>query len=108
MFTHSRSTAPRIGPQSEVPGPARSLHTRTHALPQPANAPTNTGSFAQQLAAAIQNYLGSTTSGAGIHIDIVPNGSQNSGTRQFVVTVTDPAAPPATVPASRGAQPAAV
>jgi hypothetical protein len=59
------------------------------------------------LATAIQNYLGSTTSGAGIHIDILPSGSQNSGTRQFVVTLTDPVALPVGAPTGAGAPQAA-
>src|SRR5260221_8420175 len=48
-------------------------------------------------------------SGAGTHIDLVPNGRQNSGTRQFVAPVTDPAAPPATAaPTGSGAPQTAV
>ncbi|MEP6960635.1 MAG: hypothetical protein ABI995_01050 [Acidobacteriota bacterium] len=47
-------------------------------------------SFAQQLATAIEGYLGQGSKGGHLKIDISAGGSQGSGSRQFVVTVTDP------------------
>ena len=57
------------------------------------NTPTDsasTTSFAQQLAAALENYLGSSGSASNLQVNIQSTGSQTSGNRQFLVTVTNP------------------
>lgn len=51
-------------------------------------------SFAQQLAESLQGYLGESSAGARLEIDILPTQGPNVGTRQFVVTVKEPDARP--------------
>jgi hypothetical protein len=61
------------------------------------NTPTNsasTSSFAQQLAAALESYLGSSGTASNLQVNIQATGSQTSGNRQFLVTVTNPEATP--------------
>jgi len=63
----------------------------------------NTSSFAQQLAESLEGYLSQSSAGSHVEIDILPQQSGNSSTRQFVVTVTDstpitPAAKPSPTP----------
>ncbi|MEI9812527.1 MAG: hypothetical protein WDO18_07535 [Acidobacteriota bacterium] len=55
-------------------------------------------SFAQQLGETLAGYLNQTSDGSSLEISITPQGSQTSGTRQFVVTVKDPAAASAPTP----------
>jgi hypothetical protein len=55
---------------------------------KPAGATLN--SFAQQLSTALEGYFGQLQSGANLRIDIQGAQSQDSGDRQFTVTVTDP------------------
>jgi len=61
----------------------------------------STASFTDQLAAALEGYLGNSANGSHLQIDIQTTQSQNSGVRQFLVTVKDPdSAPAATAPAA--------
>jgi hypothetical protein len=66
------------------------------------NAPsssTTTDSFAQQLAATLETYLGTGSNASSVQVNIQSTGSQTSGNRQFLVTVTSPQAtttPPST------------
>lgn len=57
------------------------------------NTPTDsasTSSFAQQLAAALESYLGANNNPANFQLNIQTVGGQSSGDRQFLVTVTSP------------------
>jgi hypothetical protein len=45
-------------------------------------------SFAQQLAATLEQYLGQSANGSGIQLNIQPQSSQNPGDGQFLVTAT--------------------
>jgi len=47
----------------------------------------SSSSFTQQLAAALEQYLGQSGSSSNLEIDIQPSQSQNSGGSQFLVTV---------------------
>ena len=51
---------------------------------------TSTSSFTDQLAAALEGYLAQGGDNAHLEIDIQASPSQNSGVRQFVVTVKNP------------------
>jgi hypothetical protein len=55
----------------------------------------SSASFAQQLAAALEQYLGQPGNGSNLEIDIQPSQSQNSGGSQFLVTVKSSTAAPA-------------
>ena len=55
----------------------------------------STTSFTQQLAAALEGYLGQSSNGSNLEIDIQTAQSQNSGVRQFIVTVKNPDSAPA-------------
>jgi hypothetical protein len=55
----------------------------------PSTAPS-TDAFAQQLAAALENYLGSNASASSLQVNIQATGSQTSGGSQFLVTITNP------------------
>jgi hypothetical protein len=59
-------------------------------------------SFTDQLAAALEGYLGQSGNGSHLEIDIQTTQSQNSGVRQFIVTVKNPenAATQAAAPAN--------
>jgi len=50
----------------------------------------STDSFTQQLAAALEGYLGQSSDNSNLEIDIQSTQSQDSGVRQFLVTVTNP------------------
>ena len=70
---------------------------RTHptgVLPNFSAAQTNpsgsTSSFTDQLAAALEGYLAQSGDASHLEIDIQASPSQNSGVRQFVVTVKNP------------------
>jgi len=52
-------------------------------------------SFTDQLAAALEGYLGQSANGSHLEIDIQTTQSQNSGVRQFIVTVKNPESAPA-------------
>jgi hypothetical protein len=56
-------------------------------------------SFAQQLLASLEGYLGQAGPDGSLQIEISPQQGQSSGARQFVVTVRDTSAPPTPVPA---------
>jgi len=58
--------------------------------PQDATPSGSTDSFTQQLTAAIEQYLGQSGGSSNMEIDIQSTGSQNSGSSQFLVTVTNP------------------
>jgi hypothetical protein len=68
--------------------------------------------FAEQLATAIEGYLGKAGNGTQFEIDVQPGQGQNSGTGQFTVTVKElngsTAAPTATAPATTTAPAPAV
>ena len=61
----------------------------------------STTSFTDQLAAALEGYLSQASSGSHLEIDIQTTQSQNSGVRQFIVTVKDPEAA-ASQPSAQG------
>jgi hypothetical protein len=63
----------------------------------PSNSST---SFAQQLADALEGYLNEAQPGSRLEIDITPQVGQNSGSRQFLITVKDDSLPPAPVAAA--------
>jgi hypothetical protein len=65
-------------------------------------------SFTDQLAAALEGYLAQSGHGSNLEIDIQATQGQNSGVRQFIVTVKNPNSAPET-PAATGvtASPAA-
>jgi hypothetical protein len=66
-------------------------HSATIPIPsKQATSATSTDSFAQQLATAIQGYLNQSANSSGLEIQIQPEPGQNPGTRQFIVTVSDP------------------
>jgi hypothetical protein len=50
----------------------------------------STASFADQLAAALEGYLAQSGNNSNLEIDIQTTQSQNSGVRQFIVTVKNP------------------
>jgi hypothetical protein len=58
--------------------------------PQSTTPSGSTDSFTQQLTAAIEQYLGQSGNSSNLEIDIQSTGSQNSGSSQFLVTVTNP------------------
>jgi hypothetical protein len=58
----------------------------------PSTAPS-TDAFAQQLAAALESYLGSHANASSLQMNIQATGSQTSGGSQFLVTITNPNAP---------------
>ncbi|SRR5579883_2840558 len=64
------------------------------ALSQNTSSAASTASFAQQIEAALEQYLGQAGIGSGVEIDIQPQGSQASGEGQFLVTVKPQAASP--------------
>ena len=75
------------------------------------NTPTtsaSTSSFAQQLAAALESYLGASGPASNVQVNIQSTGSQTSGKRQFIVTVTNPETKAVTAPASSTTQQHAV
>ncbi|MCU1336222.1 MAG: hypothetical protein JWO19_1803 [Bryobacterales bacterium] len=72
---------------------------------RPTTASGSTASFTEQLAAALEGYLGNSGNSPHLQIDIQTTQSQNSGVRQFIVTVKDPASAPGQTPAA--ASPAA-
>jgi len=59
--------------------------------PQGATPSGSISSFTDQLAAALEGYLSQAGDGSHLEIDIQATQSQNSGVRQFIVTVKDPA-----------------
>jgi hypothetical protein len=65
----------------------------------------SSASFTQQLAAALEQYLGQSKPGSNLEIDIAPSQGQNPGASQFLVTVktSDPA--PAVQTAVRSSMP---
>jgi hypothetical protein len=73
------------------------------------NAASSTDAFAQQLAAALENYLGSNATASSLQVNIQATGSQTSGGSQFLVTITNPNAAAATAsPAPTPPAPASV
>ena len=72
---------------------ASGVQSQNSAISPTAPQPTSTApvtSFAQQLAAELEDRLGKSRNGARVEIDIQPSAGQNSDGRQFVVTVKDP------------------
>ncbi len=55
----------------------------------------STASFAEQIAAALEGYLAQSNNNSNLEIDIQSTQSQNSGVRQFIVTVKNPDSAPA-------------
>jgi hypothetical protein len=86
------------------------IATNSHTVPgafslKIPDAATVTDSFTQQLATALESYLGKNLPSTSLEIDIQTTGSQTSGDRQFLVTVKsqpDPSgtASPAPAPAA--------
>ncbi|MEO8098125.1 MAG: hypothetical protein ABI811_10520 [Acidobacteriota bacterium] len=104
MITTNRVVVP------EFSRPERGA-ARTASANPPATLATSNPTFAQQMAASIEGYLGQAASGSHLQIDIAPGAVQTSGSRQFVVTVTDSdvhatatalSAPPPAIPAVMG------
>ena len=58
--------------------------------PQQTTPSASTASFADQLAAALEGYLAQSGNSSNLEIDIQTTQSQNSGVRQFIVTVKNP------------------
>ena len=58
--------------------------------PKPTTPSGSTTSFTDQLAAALEGYLANSSNGSHLEIDIQTTQSQNSGVRQFIVTVKNP------------------
>jgi hypothetical protein len=58
--------------------------------PQQTTPSGSTASFTDQLAAALEGYLAQSGNSSNLEIDIQTTQSQNSGVRQFIVTVTNP------------------
>lgn len=81
-------------------GSAASSNTTNILLNTTTPSVTDT-SFTEQLATALEKYLGKLQGGSQLEIDIQPASSQNSGTGQFLVTVKAPTAPAPSVPATR-------
>ena len=63
--------------------------------PQPTTPSRSKTSFTDQLAAALEGYLANSSNGSNLEIDIQTTQSQNSGVRQFIVTVKNPENAPA-------------
>jgi hypothetical protein len=74
--------------------------------PQGTSPSGSTGSFTDQLAAALEGYLSQAGNASHLEIDIQTTQSQNSGVRQFIVTVKDPDSAPQQPNASPDATPA--
>jgi hypothetical protein len=75
---------------------------------QPTTPSGSTDSFTKQLEAALEGYLAQSGKNSHLQIDIQATQSQDSGTRQFVVTVKDPdSAPAETTAAATSPAPAA-
>jgi hypothetical protein len=55
----------------------------------------STASFTEQIAAALEGYLAQSSNNSNLEIDIQSTQSQNSGVRQFIVTVKNPDSAPA-------------
>ena len=66
--------------------------------PQQTTPSGSMASFTDQLAAALEGYLAQSGNGSNLQIDIQTTQSQNSGVRQFLVTVKNPDSAPATTP----------
>ena len=75
--------------------------------PQQTTPSGSTASFTDQLAAALEGYLAQSGNSSNLEIDIQATQSQNSGVRQFIVTVKNPdSAPGQTAAAASTAAPA--
>jgi hypothetical protein len=70
---------------------------------------SNAPSFGDQLADAFESFFTQTSDGTPVDVTITPQEGQDSGTRQFLVTLKDPSATPAATSAttSTGGTPAA-
>jgi hypothetical protein len=75
--------------------------------PRPTTRSGSTGSFTDQLAAELEGYLAQSGNSSNLQIDIQATQSQNSGVRQFIVTVKNPDSVPAQTDASASAVPGA-
>jgi hypothetical protein len=69
------------------------------------SADVSTTSFAEKLASALESLLNQSGTGARIEIGIEPANGSNSGTRQFVITVTDGSSSSQPAPAASPTQP---
>jgi hypothetical protein len=63
--------------------------------PKPATPSASASSFTDQLVAALEGYLSQSAGGSNLEIDIQTTQSQDSGVRQFLVTVKNPDGAPA-------------
>jgi len=77
--------------------------------PQSTTSSVSTDSFMAQLSSALEGYLAQSSNNSNLEIDIQSTQSQNSGVRQFLVTVKNPdsASAPTSTAASGGVAPAA-
>jgi hypothetical protein len=83
MLTSTRSVLSDLIPNSLASSSKGSAGTRTNL--------NNSGtSFAQQLADSLETYFSRASAGSHLQIDISPQEGSNLGSRQFLVTVTDP------------------
>ena len=93
MLTPTSAVSPLTGPSS-------------FTIDSPSTAPS-TDAFAQQLAAALENYLGSNANASSLQVNIQATGSQTSGGSQFLVTITNPNAAAPTTTSSGSTTPPA-
>lgn len=70
----------------------QSLGASAPVVVSPPSSLNASASFAQQLAATLEAYLNQGGNAGAIEIDINPSQSQNSGDRQFIVTIKSPTA----------------
>jgi hypothetical protein len=96
---------------SSITGP-RASQVLAGLAPQQTTPSGSSDSFTQQLTSALEGYLAQSGSGSNLEIDIQTTQSQDSGVRQFLVTVKNPdsaagqagaaASPASTAPAASG------
>ncbi len=86
-------------------GSSRSTSILANLSAAQTNPSASTNSFTDQLAAALEGYLAQTGGGSHLEIDIQASPSQNSGVRQFVVTVKNPDASTAAQPSNTSSTP---
>jgi hypothetical protein len=75
--------------------------------PQQTTPSGSTDSFTQQLTSALEGYLAQSGNGSHLEIDIQNTQSQDSGVRQFLVTVKNPGSASGQIAAAADAAPAA-
>lgn len=92
---------------SSITGP-RASQVLAGLAPQPTTPSGSSDSFTKQLTSALEGYLAQSGNGSNLEIDIQATQSQDSGVRQFLVTVKNPdSASGQTAAAASPASPAA-